>query len=354
MIEILTAEVTDIIYRDNSITRFRVAIDGESYNCIGFNELTGEIDVHDSVLLNTTAISLGLGSGGCHFTIASHSRRKYSNIQNGHIMKLRYTPMQINVMAAEAQESEWHEVFDSFESLEGMPVVVGTLHSMVAPAALSLKHIAGIDRLAYIMTDGGALPIYMSETVKLLKEMGVLTKSITYGNAFGGDIECINIYTALIAAKEILGAKAAVVCMGPGIAGTGTKYGFSGIEQGQIIDAVNKLGGKAIAIPRISFSETRERHYGLSHHSRTILGGICLTRASIAMPVLEQKKNELLHRQLEESGISERHDIYFYNTDTVEKLLGNGLFPFEKMGRGYNEDREYFNTCGISALLAVN
>ena len=33
--------------------------------------------------------------------------------------------------------------------------------------------------------------------------------------------------------------------MGPGIVGTGTKYGFSGIEQGQIIDAINTLSGRA-------------------------------------------------------------------------------------------------------------
>ncbi len=29
--------------------------------------------------------------------------------------------------------------------------------------------------------------------------------------------------------------------MGPGIAGTGTKYGFTGIEQGSILDAVKNL-----------------------------------------------------------------------------------------------------------------
>ncbi|MGE5679004.1 MAG: DUF3866 family protein [Pseudomonadota bacterium] len=354
MIETIIAEVNDIISRDENVTLFRAVIEGVSYNCISYNELCGEISLLDTVVLNTTAISLGLGSGGYHLAIASLGRRKYSNIQNGHIMKLRYTPMQINVMAAEAQESKWHRVFDKFESLEGMPVVVGTLHSMVAPAALSLKYIAGKNRLAYIMTDGGALPIYISETVKLLKEMNVLTKTITYGNAFGGDIECINIYTALIAAKEILKSEAAVVCMGPGIAGTGTKYGFSGIEQGQILDAVNNLGGKAIAIPRVSFKETRERHFGLSHHSRTILGNICLTRASIAMPVLDQEKNELLYRQLEENSISSKHDIYFFKTDAVEKLLDNDLFPYDKMGTGYSEDREYFNTCGLSALLAIN
>ena len=31
--------------------------------------------------------------------------------------------------------------------------------------------------------------------------------------------------------------------MGPGIVGSGTKYGFTGIEQGYIIDVINNLGG---------------------------------------------------------------------------------------------------------------
>lgn len=87
------------------------------------------------------------------------------------------------------------------------------------------------------MTDGASLPIYLSKNVDTLKEK-LIDSTITIGNAFGGDYECINIYTALITAKEILKADAVFVSMGPGIAGTGTKYGFTGIEQGSILDAV--------------------------------------------------------------------------------------------------------------------
>lgn len=354
MIDIIKAQVKKITYRDKVITKFTIESSGKIYNCINYTQLTGEIEKNDIVLLNTTAVELGLGSGGYHFVFANVSRDSYSNIGEGHIMKLRYTPMQINCLAAEAQESHFHKVFNSFESLENMPVIIGTLHSMVVPAALTLKQIANKKRIVYIMTDGGALPIWISDAVKRLCFDRVLYGTITYGNAFGGDLECINVFTALIAAKEILMADAAIVCMGPGVAGTDTKYGFSSIEQGYIVDAVNNLGGKAIAIPRISFADSRSRHYGLSHHSRMILGKLCCTKAFIALPILEKSKADLIRDQLDKSGIISRHEISFWRSEKVEKLLEKKENQMEKMGKSFSQDKEYFITCGISAYLALN
>jgi len=353
MIETITAQVKEIIYTDKNITRFKIEKDWKVYDCISYNQLTGNINVKDTVLLNTTAVKLGLGSGDYHFAIANLSRKKHENIGEGHIIKLRYTPVQINCIVAEAQESPYHEVFNSFESLENMPVIVGTLHSMVAPIALALKNIANKKSIVYIMTDGGALPIWMSDTVKRLCAEGVLKGTITYGNAFGGDLECINIYTALISAKEIYKADAAIICMGPGIAGTDTRYGFSGIEQSQIIDAVNNLSGKAIAAPRVSFKDSRSRHYGLSHHSRMTLGKLCCTKAHIALPFFAASKAKIINSQLSDSGIMCKHDVSFWSSETVEKLLLKEERYLEKMGKSYSQDKEYFITCGISAFLAI-
>ncbi|MDD4503559.1 MAG: DUF3866 family protein [Clostridiaceae bacterium] len=353
MIDIIKSQVKEIIYRDKDISKFTIESNGKTCNCINYNQLTGEIEENDIVLLNTTAVELGLGSGGYHFVLANLSRGSYSNIGEGHIMKLRYTPMQINCMAAEAQESPYHKVFNSFESLENMPVITGTLHSMVAPTALTLKYIANKKRIVYIMTDGGALPIWISDAVKRLCRNGVLYGTITYGNAFGGDLECINVFTAMIAAKEILKADAVIISMGPGIAGTDTKYGFSSIEQGYIIDAVNNLKGKAIAVPRISFADSRSRHYGLSHHSRMTLGKLCCTKAFIALPELEKPKSDLIKGQLEDSGIVSKHELSFWNSEKVEKLLEQEESQLEKMGKSFSQDKEYFITCGISAFLAI-
>lgn len=352
MIDVIKAQVKEIIYRDDSITKFTIENNGAVSECINYNQLIGEIKENDIILLNTTAVELGLGSGGYHFVLANLCRDSYSNVGEGHIIKLRYTPIQINCMAAEAQESPYHMVFNNFESLDNIPVITGTLHSMVAPIALSLKHIAHKKRVVYVMTDGGALPIWMSEAVKRLVGNGILYKTITYGNAFGGDLECINVFTALIAAKDILEADAVIISMGPGIAGTDTKYGFSSIEQSYIIDAVNNLGGKAIAVPRISFADHRSRHYGLSHHSRMTLGKLCCTKACIALPELEKSKGDLIKEQLKDSKIVYKHELSFWSCEKVEKLLEREEYQLEKMGKSFSQDKEYFITCGLSAFLA--
>lgn len=353
MIDIFKAKVKEIIYRDMYISKLSIERDGRLYYCINYNKLTGIIEVNDTVLLNTTAVELGLGSGGYHFVLANITGDRFSNIGEGHIMKLRYTPMQINCMTAEAQESPYHEVFNNFKSLNNLPIITGTLHSMLTPIALTLKYIAKKERIVYIMTDGGALPIWMSDTVKRLRSNGVLQGSITFGNAFGGDLECINVYTALIAAKEIMKADVVVISMGPGIAGTDTRYGFSSIEQGYIIDAVNNIEGKAIAVPRISFADRRSRHHGLSHHSRMTLGKLCCTKAIIALPILEKPKEDLLERQLKESGILGKHEMRFLKSIEVENLLKKEECQLEKMGKSYAQDKEYFITCGLSALLTI-
>lgn len=353
MIEIITAQVEEVNYKDKNISKFSIKRNGSLYNCINYNQLTGEINEKDTVLLNTTAVELELGSGGYHFVVANLCRNIYSNIGEGHIMKLRYTPMQMNFMAAEAQESPHHELFNNFESLENLPVIVGTLHSMVAPIALTLKHLAGKERIVYIMTDAGALPIWMSDAVKRLCGNGVIKGTVTYGNAFGGDIECINVYTALIAAKEILKADAVIICMGPGIAGTDTMYGFSGIEQSHIIDAANNLKGKTIAVPRISFAESRSRHYGLSHHSRMSLGKLCCTKAYIALPELTSPRMEFIEAQLKDSGILSRHEVSFWNSEQVEGLLEKEERQLDRMGKVFSQDKDYFLTCGLAALLSI-
>lgn len=352
MIKTALAVVNKITYCDQSMTKFTVVLEDCEYNCINYNMLTGSVDEQDRVLINTTAVDLGLGTGGYHFVVGNISKGEQKNIGLGHIMKLRYTPMQINCLVAEAQESIYHEVFNNFKSLEGLPVVIGTLHSMLAPIALCLKRKMKKEKIVYIMSEGGALPIWMSDAVKMLVKDNIISGTITFGNSFGGDIECINIYSALIAAKDILKCDTAVVCMGPGIAGTDTIYGFSGIEQSYMIDAANRIGGKVIAVPRISFAEERNRHYGISHHSFTTLGKLCYSRSNIAIPHFGNEKDSLLKQQLAESGISKKHNVTYMEGSIVVELLNQESYYLKKMGRKFEQEMEYFITCALASMLA--
>jgi hypothetical protein len=72
------------------------------------------------------------------------------------------------------------------------------------------------------MTDGGALPIAFSRSVAGLCGAGWLAATVTVGQAFGGDLEAVNLHTGLLAAAHVLHADVAIVAQGPGNLGTGS------------------------------------------------------------------------------------------------------------------------------------
>ncbi len=326
-----------------------------SAKAVNYNFMTGKINIGDKVILNTTAVELGLGTGGYHFVIYNKKNEQQDISNNlGHIMKLRYTPLQFKCLAAEEQDSKYHEAFNGFVDLNNSIYIVGTLHSMVAPIAAVIKWLRPDLKITYIMTDSGALPLHFSKTVKKLKESDIIKNTITVGHAFGGDFECINIYTGIIAANIIIGSDITIIAMGPGIVGTGTKYGFSGIEQGYIIDAVNKLGGKSITVPRIGFTDKRERHKGISHHTLTVLNNIVNTRTNLVLPIIKGASADYINKQIKENSINEHHNIIYENGDDVIKALLYYGLEVKTMGRDYNDDEVFFQTLGAVAKAAIN
>ncbi|HHT06192.1 MAG TPA: DUF3866 family protein [Hydrogenispora sp.] len=329
-----------------------VHVDGVEAKAIAYPQLTGAVRVGDRVWLNTTAVDLNLGTGGFHFVHGIEGRQDREYTPPGHIMKLRYTPWQVAVAAVEEEGSEAHERIRGFTSLAGTPVIVGTLHSMIAPAVLAFHAVFPARRVVYIMTDGAALPLSLSHLVRQLKAQGLLAVTITAGHAFGGDLEAVNIYSGLVAAKTVAAADLIVITMGPGIVGTGTKYGFSGIEQAYILEAVAKLGGYPIAIPRISFADPRPRHWGLSHHGQTVLGELTTTPVAIGLPRWDEEKRRILTRQFRDSGAS-KHHLYTVEIPEVETLLSARNLQVKTMGRGVQEDPAFFQAAAGAGVLAA-
>lgn len=346
--------VQDIIYEDTDYQELNVIIDQQKFKAMNYICLAGRCKVNDEVLLNTTAIKLSLGTGGYHFVIANLCGNNEINEKKGHIMKLRYTPLQIAVQTMEEQKSPFHYNIKGFKSLAGMPVISCSLHSMLAPAVAMIKYNRPDIRITYIMSDGASLPISISKAVRDLKRKKLIDNTITYGHAFGGDYEAINIYTALIGAKEVAKADIAIVSMGPGIVGTGTEYGFTGVEQGTIIDAINTLGGYSIAIPRINFSDKRERHYGISHHSITTFTKITKTPTIITIAEIENKeKIKIINEQIRRNRLSDIHNIQYRRLDELEKVLEYFDIKVSTMGRKYLQEKEFFQSAAASGIVAL-
>ena len=198
-------------------------------------ELIGPVSVGDRVVGNTTAVDLGLGTGGWDVVHWNLSREAWSGPGGGHVMKLRDTRLQVDTGVAEEGAGD----------LAGKPVVACDLHSQLAPVALAFAEAAPGRRLTYVMTDSAALPLALSDLVVDLVDRGLLAETITCGQAFGGQREAVNLHSALVLAD----GDAVVVAPGPGVVGTGSRLGFGGLEVATAIDATTVLGGRPIREP---------------------------------------------------------------------------------------------------------
>ncbi|NLW45736.1 MAG: DUF3866 family protein, partial [Firmicutes bacterium] len=254
---LLTAKgrIVAVLQENCEIQELLVQVEGrplpeKAYNYLGFNH---RLAVNDTIKLNITAVELSLGTGGHHFVIPELSGEQSQSI--GHIMKLRYTPWQFSLLAAEEAASPFHDQLVAARSLEGVPVVAAPLHSMLPGIILGFKSCLNYSpKVAYIMTDAAALPIALSGLVRELKSKQLLDLTVTAGQAFGGDLEAVSIPSALLSAYHAIKPDLIIVALGPGIVGTGTTLGFSGIEQSWVLDLTTRLNGIPIAAPRISFA----------------------------------------------------------------------------------------------------
>ena len=113
-----------------------MTVAGRTVRALAYPELTGLPEPGDRVLLNTSALDLGLGTGGYALVVAIPDRLPADPPGPGHLMKARYTPLQACVQGADEQGSAFHEVLRDADDLGGMPVVVADLHSAL-PAILA-------------------------------------------------------------------------------------------------------------------------------------------------------------------------------------------------------------------------
>ena len=257
MLSLRRGSVTALTERHDGLVRLEV--DGRP--CVAYPGLTGPVALGDDVLVNVQAVELGLGSGGFDVLHANLTRGLGLECERGaHVMKLPYSPLQYAVRHAEEDGAE-------LQSLNRLPVVCCSLHSQVAPAA------AGVgtgQRVAYVQVPGGALPVSLSDTVRALRERGLVETTVAVGACIEGDVACVSTAAAFVWAAEQ--AFDAVICsIGPGIVGTASPWGHGGLSVAEAVLTARALGGRPVLAVRYSEGDRRERHRGLSHHTQAVL-----------------------------------------------------------------------------------
>jgi hypothetical protein len=302
----------------------RLEVDGEP--CVAYPDLTGPVAVEDDVLVNVQARELGLGSGGFDVLYANLTRGLgLPATQGAHVMKLPYAPLQAAAVHAE-------EGGELAQGLDGIPVVCCSLHSQVAPVCAGLGK--GL-RVAYVQLPGGALPLPLSDTVRLLREGGLLATTVSVGACFGGEQECVGIASALAWASAR--TYDAVVCaIGPGIVGTGSRLGHGGLASADAANAASALGGRPVLAARVSSADDRERHRGVSHHTEAVLA-LCAGGVTVGWPEGLEAPD----------WVEPRQDVDVAGWEDACAGL-----PLSHMGRGPDEEPWFFAAAFAAGRLA--
>jgi len=386
---------------------------GRRVRALAYPLLVGRVAVGSRVALNSSALDRGLGTGGYALVAAVLPERgvaepgvadfgaaagaQGAGAQGtgagagagaggpGHLVKARYTPTQAMVLGVDEQESEFHSVLADADSIDGMPVVTADLHSALPAILAGIRRDAGSSadtgssanaggvKVAYVMTDGGALPAWFSRSVSQLRDAGWLDSVISVGQAFGGDLEAVTVHTGLLAARHVVGADIAVVIQGPGNLGTGTRWGFSGVAVGEAMNAAAVLGGIPIGSLRISSGDLRERHLGISHHSMTALGRVALAPGRVVVPRFDPAGSLFSGFALAQESASwqdiatlidgqrralermaPQHQLVDVDVDeALHQALEASPVRLSTMGRGYGQDPLAFLAAAAAGFYAV-
>lgn len=311
-------------------------------------QIIGPVQVGEAVIVNTTAVDLGLGTGGRHVVHWNLSRSHVELDGDGHIMKARYLSEQVDVGTWEEKLQEKATLLGSeLPDLGGLIVAGCLLHSQVAALAIAISATSPSAKIGYVMTDWASLPIALSDVVDELLSREMLDLTITTGHAFGGQLEAISVASGLLAAHHH-DIDIVIVGPGPGHAGTGSRLGFSAIDVVGVLDMASALGAEVTYLPRWSSTDSRQRHQGLSHHSRTVL-------SLIARPVVVATPpgpvGDELVRFVEASGAHVR--IEHVDPVDVRAAFGDCGLSVMSMGRNLGDDTDALALVGAVAKWCI-
>jgi len=264
--------------------RLAIHVGDERRTAIADVALVGPAQAGDEVIVNVEAVELGLGSGGADIVHVNLTRGLDGpGTPGAHVMKLNYTSLQHAVLPVEEGDADATPAPLALPL--GQPVAVLALHGQLAPVAWAFARTTErAGRLGYVQTAGGALPGGHSCVVRELRADGLLAGHLTAGPAFGGaDGDAITTAAALHHGLTELGWDAAVAGPGPGILGSGSALGHGGLQALDSAHTALALGCPALLVARMSSTDLRARHRGLSHHTRTVLD-LLLAPVTVAIP----------------------------------------------------------------------
>jgi len=325
--------VTEAGERNGSFQRLLVRdVSGSERVAMADCSCVGDTKVGDEVVVNTEALDRELGSGGFDIVHVNLTRGlEKQELKDANVMKLNYSSLQHAVLPVE-ENVEGDNNSRQIKQLTKLSAPVGVffLHGQLAPTAFAIKQTNPELKVGYIQTHGGALPGGMSKVVKELLERELLFEHVTAGHCYGGAREAVTVAGALNFGLSEAGWDIALCGPGPGILGSGSRFGHGGMYALDNAHTALSLGADVVLVARASSGEQRQRHRGISHHSQTVLE-LLLQPVTVALPA--------------QTGLKSLDNKHQWKTIEVDLAAyrDSGL-PARTMGRSLIQDPLFFQT----------
>ena len=353
------AEVRDV---RPGLARVTLSDGSEAY---ALTDLCGPVAAGDELLVNTSAMDLGLGTGGAH-VVHTNLTSPFGGARGpGRVMKARYLAEQLPVDAfeeaagetgadrpylaqtapndAESLEAEPDDTVVALPSLADTRVALCVLHSHALALAAAVREATGTAP-GYVMTDGGALPFVLSDLAAACLERGMIATAVSTGQAFGAPIEAVTVASGVAALAE-RDIERVVVAPGLGHLGTASPLGFSALDLVGHAAVLDGLGAATALAARASSVDERPRHRGVSHHTRAMAA---LAPARTVVPVPASSK--LDQAASDAAWIDELGERAFRAEPiaVADALTGSGL-SVKSMGRPLESDEQACRWLGAAA-----
>ena len=301
-------EVLRLLEERPGLQRVEVDLGDGPERAYVLTQLTGTVGAGDRVVVNTTAVELGLGTGGWHVVHWNLARDELERAgARPHHQGPVHEPPGRRRQHRGAPRRSWPRSSRS----TGMPVVAAALHSQLPAVAVAVKERAPDARVAYVMTDGAGLAARaLRPGRRPSRRASWSTPPSRAGTRSAATSRRCRSSRALAVARHVARADVAVVAMGPGHRRHQHPARLQRAwRSGRSSTPRSRSAGVPIAVPAGVVRGPAGAPPGLSHHSATALRLACRERVRVAGPVLGGDEEERLRAELVAAGIDRRHDL---------------------------------------------
>jgi Protein of unknown function (DUF3866) len=177
--------------------------------------------------------------------------------------------------------------------------------------------------------------VSLSASLRMLKGRRLIETTLAVGACVDGDFAAVTVASAL-AWADGRGFDVVVCAIGPGIVGTASRFGNGAIAAAEAANTALALRAAPVLTARTSEVDERERHRGVSHHTRAVLE-LCLGRVAVAWPAGRPAPGWLEPRE---------------EIDTTGWREACEGLALSHMGRGPDDDPAFFETAFAAGSLA--